>query len=288
MNYIILCATAIISKEKIRYFRIFCASLCGAVYAIFAYVSALKIYSAFLLKVLLSVAIIYIAFHPPNAKLMLKELLLFYLTSFVFGGVAISLIYLISPQDVTIKNGVFVGSYPIKVVLLGAIVGFFVIVVAFKIAKTKLNKNSLLCNVKIRLNNKDVDVVAMIDTGNLLKDPISNMPVIVVEHTALYDVIPKEVLNNLENILGGGIEFLPDSVRAGYISRLKVIPFSSLGKQNGMLLGIKAQEVRIDGEARNMVKNNVIVGMYDKPLTKKGEYRALVGMNLLEGNYEFD
>jgi hypothetical protein len=28
--------------------------------------------------------------------------------------------------------------------------------------------------------------------------------------------------------------------------------------------------------------------MYDKPLTKKGEYRALVGMNLLEGNYEFD
>ena len=41
----------------------------------------------------------------------------------------------------------------------------------------------------------------MIDSGNLLKEPISNTPVIIVEHTLLYDCMPKEILNNLENMI---------------------------------------------------------------------------------------
>ena len=36
--------------------------------------------------------------------------------------------------------------------------------------------------------------------------------------------------------------------------RLKVIPFSSLGKQNGMLLGIKAEEVVIKNEEGDETK----------------------------------
>ena len=49
------------------------------------------------------------------------------------------------------------------------------------------------------LNGKIIcETTAMIDTGNLLKEPITNTPVIVVEHTLLYDCIPKEILNHLD------------------------------------------------------------------------------------------
>ena len=48
-----------------------------------------------------------------------------------------------------------------------------------------------------------------------------------------------------------------------------------------MLLGIKADEINIESEEANITKDNVIVGIYDKSLTKRGEYRALVGMNLI-------
>lgn len=44
---------------------------------------------------------------------------------------------------------------------------------------------------------------ALLDTGNMLKDPITLMPVIVVEKEMLYDFLPKEILNNLEKIIGG-------------------------------------------------------------------------------------
>ena len=88
-------------------------------------------------------------------------------------------------------------------------------------------------------------------------------------------------MNNLEKILGGELENFSEDIKKEYISKLKVIPFSSLGKQNGMLLGIKADEVNIENEEENITKENVIVGIYDKALTKKGEYRALIGMNLL-------
>lgn len=281
MNYIILYGTAIIAKIIPKHIRLILASTVGAVYAIIAYMSILKIYSNIILKVILSIVIVYIAFNPSNIKKTMKELLLFYLTSFVFGGAAFFLIYIVKPQDIIIRNGVFVGSYPLKIGFIGAILGFIVVITSFKTIKTKLSKKSLLCNIKIKLQNKQIETIAMIDTGNLLKDPISNTPVIVVEHSLLYDILPKQILNNLENILGGELENIPDDVKEKYISKLKVIPFSSLGKQNGMLLGIKADEISIESEDENITNNNLIVGIYDKSLTKRGEYRALVGMNLL-------
>lgn len=66
-----------------------------------------------------------------------------------------------------------------------------------------------------------------------------------------------------------------------YIPKLKLIPFSSLGKQNGMLIGIKAQNLKIIRDEKEINNENVIVGMYNKSLTKNGEYRALIGIELI-------
>lgn len=45
--------------------------------------------------------------------------------------------------------------------------------------------------------------------------------------------------------------------------------------------GIRADKIEIQKE-ENIEKENVIIGIYNKSLTKRGEYRALVGMGLLE------
>ena len=66
-----------------------------------------------------------------------------------------------------------------------------------------------------------------------------------------------------------------------YISKLRCIPFSSLGKQNGMLLGIRADEIQVETEDERKISNNIILGIYDKSLTKRGEYRALIGIELI-------
>ena len=63
--------------------------------------------------------------------------------------------------------------------------------------------------------------------------------------------------------------------------KLKFIPFSSLGKQNGMLIGINAKYIKIKSEENENINENVIVGIYNKSLTKRGEYRALIGIELI-------
>ena len=281
MNYIILLATGLILKQKIKHIRLIIASLLGAIYSIVAYASVLEIYSSLILKAILSIIIVYIAYNPKNLKKMWKDILIFYLTSFVFGGVAFALIYIVKPQDILMKNGIFLGTYPLKTVILGAIVGFVIITTAFKLVKTQISKKDMFCEIKIKLNGEIINAKAMIDTGNLLKEPITNTPVIVVEHTLLYNCLPKEILNNLDEILGGDLEKIPEEIRKEYISRLKLITFSSLGKQNGMLIGIKPEYIKIKQEEREIQKENVIIGIYKNSLTKRGEYRALTGIDVL-------
>ena len=281
MNSIILIASGIILKKKLKWIRILLASSLGAIYTIIGYISVLEIYSNLVLKVILSILIIYIAFNPQTVKQLWKDVLIFYLTSFVFGGVAFALIYVVKPQDILMKNGLFLGTYPLKTVLLAAIVAFIILIAAFAIVKTKFSKKDMFCEVEVELNNKKIKTRAMIDTGNLLKEPITNTPVIVLEHTLLYECVPKEILDNLESILGGELVKIPEEIRNEYISRLKLIPFASLGKQNGMLVGIKADSLKIIQDDQEKENKNVIVGIYNKSLTKRGEYRALIGMDLV-------
>ena len=87
--------------------------------------------------------------------------------------------------------------------------------------------------------------------------------------------MPKEILNHLDELLGGDFSNIPEEIKEKYISRLKFIPFSSLGKQNGMLIGIKAESIKINNKEP---KENIIIGIYNKSLTKRGEYRALIGI----------
>lgn len=281
MNFIILLATGLILKEKIRVIRFLLASLLGAIYSVVSYLSILEIYSSMILKIILSIVMIYIAFNPQTMKKMWKDTLLFYLTSFVFGGAAFALIYIVKPQDILMRNGLFLGTYPLKTIILGAIIAFVIIMTAFTVVKTKITKKDMFCEVEIELNDKKIETTAMIDTGNLLKEPITNTPVIVVEHTLLYDCIPKEILNHLDELLGGEFNNIPEEIKEEYIAKLKLIPFSSLGKQNGMLLGIKAKAIKIKDMDKEETKENIIVGIYNKSLTKRGEYRALMGIDLL-------
>ena len=278
MNFIILYSASIILKIKPKFIRISISSIIGSMYAIVSYITEMRIYTSIMSKFVLAIIMIYVAFTPQNVKKMWKQLLIFYLTSFVFGGVALYLIYFIKPQEILMKNGMFIGEYVLKVIMLGAIVAFVIIKISLNIIKTKINAKDMYCKIKVKINKKEIETTAMIDTGNLVKELITNTPVVIIESSLLYEILPKEILKNLQEILGGDFSKIPEEIQQEYISRLRCIPFTSLGKQNGMLVGIKADEIEIESEYEKKKSNNVIIGIYDKSLTKRGEYRALVGI----------
>ena len=281
LNVIILYATSLIAKINLKIIRTLISASIGSIYAIMYYVFQIGLYSNIIFKFVLSVIMIYVAFNPKEFKTLLKVLILFYLTSFVFGGASLSVIYLVNAQRINIQNGMIIGKYTMNTIFTGIIIAFIVIVIAFKIIKSKISKNDLFCDIRFKINNKEIKTKAMLDTGNLLKEPITNIPVVVVEHKLLYDVIPNEILDNIENILGGDLEDISDEVKSDYISKLKVIPFTSLGKQNGILLGIKADELIVEEMNSEKKIDKVIIGIYNKELSKKRTYSALIGIDVI-------
>ena len=48
-----------------------------------------------------------------------------------------------------------------------------------------------------------------------------------------------------------------------------------------MLLGIKAEQIEIENDDETIKKDNIIVGIYNKSLTKRGEYNGLIGIEML-------
>ena len=285
MNYIILFATGYILKIKLNHIRLIISALFGGIYSILAYMEILAAYSNIIMKLILSVVMVYVAYNPKNIKLLAKEITIFYLTSFVFGGTAFALLYFVKPQDILMRDGVFIGTYPLKIALLGGIVGFTITVIAFKIVKYRISKNDMFCEIEIFFGEKSVRLKAMLDTGNMLRDPITRMPVIVVEKDILHEIIPYKILDNLEKIIGGDVpDEIYEEINVEYISKFRVIPFSSLGKQNGLLLGFKASNVITYIDANEEELKNVIIGIYDKKLSKKDKYNALLGLEILEGS----
>lgn len=104
MNSIIIYATAIILKKQIKIFRILISSIIGAIYACLYYISNLQIYSSVFLKIILSFVMVYVSFDSKSVKAFLIDVLIFYLTSFTFGGVTFALLYFINPGNIVFEN----------------------------------------------------------------------------------------------------------------------------------------------------------------------------------------
>ena len=278
MNSIIIYATSLIVKSKVKIIRLILSATIGAIYSIALYITNMKIYTSIFSKFVLSIVMMYVAFKPQKVKKLCKQTIIFYLTSFIFGGVALYLVYYLKPEEILIKNGMYVGEYVLKVIILGAIFECIIVKISINLIKSKIKCS--YCKITIKLNEKEITTQAMIDTGNLVKEPITNAPVVIVESSLLEGIIPREILKNLDNILCGNLSNISQELQDIYISKLRCIPFSSLGKENGMLVGIKASEIIVENEDEIKVNKNIVLGIYDKSLTKKGEYRALIGTEL--------
>ena len=198
------------------------------------------------------------------------------MTSFTFGGVTFALLYFISPGNILLENGTLVGTYPLKMILTGGLIGFLIIIISFKSIKNKLSKKDMVCNISIIFEDGNVDVNAIIDTGNFLKEPLTGKPVIIVEKDVLKKAIPANILENMEEIINGERE-----IEEKYMSKIRLIPFSALGTENGLLLGIKPENFYINYQGKITENNKVIVGVYNKKLSRNNKYNALVGLDII-------
>ena len=147
----------------------------------------------------------------------------------------------------------------------------------FKTIKGKVTRKDMYCKVTGYINKTRFCTKAIVDTGNFLKEPITQVPVIVVEKNILIGCIPEHILNNIDSIILGNYIDLED-----YSSKIRIIPFTSLGKENGILLGLKGDRVEIVMDENEFIISNAIIGIYNGILSKAGKFHALIGLDVIE------
>lgn len=277
MNYIILYVTGIVLKYKTKNKKILLASMIGSLYACMMYLNINILKNAFL-KIILSIIIIQIAFECKTAKEMLKVMIIFYFISFSFGGATFFFLYGVKPEKIKIVNGRFNGIYPLKILIMTGTFASVLIIMALQIMKKVKIKNELYC--KVLLEEKE-EMDAFIDSGNMLKDPITNYPVIVVQEDELKKYYSKEFLEYIEKIMKGGKLEYNEKLKKE-ISKIRIIPFSSIGKENGIMVGIKKEKIHIYYEEEKYEIKDVIIGVYQGNLFKNKKYKAILGIDVIE------
>ena len=285
INFIILYVTVLIKKVKVSYFRILCSSILGSIYAVLLITMKTNFLNTFISKIILSVLMIIIIYPNTKIKKIIETIILFYLISITAGGAAVAISYLIQDYKINIINGIPIVNFPILISGIGTIIGIILIMATINNLKTKISKKDIFYDIEIYMGNSHTRIKALLDTGNMLKDPLTNKPVIVATKRSLKDLISEDILDSINLILGG--DKIGKIMNNELKNKIKVIPFNSLGNEHGILIGIKSDKIIVD----NSEIRNVIIGIYEKEFSKTRRYDALIGIDLLyeeECNYEFN
>lgn len=283
INYIILYVTKKITRTETSKLRLLIAALIGSVYTLVMFFPSLNFMTKFTVKVAISVLIIIFAFNPEKFSNFIRLLSTFYVTAFVFAGATFALFYVMN-TNFSVYNGVFyIKDFPIRFLILGITLSFILIKYVFNYLQIKLGKTDVLTNVIINLNNKQANIVALVDTGNSLKEPISQRPVIIVEFFAIKDLLPEKVQNLfLENEDLDLDEITDIMIESVDEIKLRVIPFKAIGTENGILLGFKPDEILIMNEAtERKIEEEIVVGIYNNKLSNDNKYKGLLNPEIL-------
>ncbi|MDI3476604.1 MAG: hypothetical protein PWQ59_129 [Thermoanaerobacterium sp.] len=267
INYIILYLTKRFSKSEARNIYLFFSSLLGALYVILIFFSLPNIIYSLPFKIIISILMIIITFGYKKLYEFIKIMSIFYLISFIVGGAAFALIYLV--------------NFDLKQIIIGALfISILLIYIGWGHISKKNLESDIIHVVQININNIKKDVKAILDTGNTLHDPLSSYPVVIVEYSALKDLLPEGVKNLFDRGNINDIFEIPKVVDDDrWLKRFRLVPYNSIGTDSGMMVGFIPDNLIIDDNKKSF--KNVIIGIYLKRLNTTGDYEALIGSELL-------
>jgi len=174
MNAALLCVALRWSGERISAWRVALAAALGALYAAAAYLPGLAALRALPWAALACAAMLWIAARWHGAVRLLRALALMLCATFLMGGT----VYALSQA----LGGVALYWQ------LGATAAVCLAVVLGRCAqRARLGKT----RVRVCLGEACAEFEGLIDSGNLLRDAISGLPVVVAPHAAVRALLPE-------------------------------------------------------------------------------------------------
>ncbi len=190
---------------------------------------------------------VWLLFRPIGRKRYRKTLVCAYMAALLMGGSLLFLENLFSFPRLTFLN----------LMSTAALCGLSIWHLAGRFQE---KKNQKFVQVRLFLSGKkQVQLLALIDTGNGLVEPISKSPVSLVEKKAVADIEDG---------------FLPE--------RFRLVPFHSIGQSGGLLDAyiIEGMEVEQEGEWKRI--EGPVIGLTGGKISAKEKYQMILHPALLE------
>lgn len=282
MDFLILWVAGKIAHKDIRFKRIALSALMMSLMSCaLVFVTAIRIYYNVFAALLIIMLGVFFAFKPYKLKDFLFIVLLSYISAFTLCGMGMALYYFIN-VTMPYMTGFFMPSFPIYLLLASTAAFYILIKLSLHwIEKLTVKKQTFL-PVTIYYAEQFVSFNALVDTGNSLHDPISNAPVIIAEFGSIKDFLPEKLrLIFYENREGSLQDIIQQVQASNFSKRLRMIPFASLGKQNGMLLGFRPDKVEIVRENDVLTVQNVVIGIYNYKLSIDDAYQGLLSPEVI-------
>ena len=169
-DFLILLTVSFTLKRNRKIYYYILSSLIG-VLSIFLLFLKINNIILFLLKILISIIMVIVAFGYKSIKYTISNIIYFYMTSIILAG----FLYLIKGNS---------SNFNLNYIVL-LIVGPIILFIYYKSNKKLKNTYSDYYKIKIVFDNIEYNLVSFYDNGNILKDPISRKSIIIVENSRL-------------------------------------------------------------------------------------------------------
>ena len=147
------------------------------------------------------------------------------------------------------------------------------------VQKTYKTGTVALYDVDLTIDKACIHTRGLVDTGNCLFDPITGKPVIVIELKLIKECITTNLYEDLRKVIkleNGSYQISNENV-----TKIRLIPFQSIGKKRGILPAIVLDEIDIYKESQQYNNRRVIAAVYDDTLSQKNEYQIILHKSLM-------
>jgi stage II sporulation protein GA (sporulation sigma-E factor processing peptidase) len=122
--------------------------------------------------------------------------------------------------------------------------------------KDKRSLSKYIYKVNIKVKDDEVQVVALLDTGNELREPVTNLPVLIIERS----IFPNNKIDHYERIY---------------------IPYQSVNNSKNLMEGFIPEGVKIFLDDEEFVYKKAVVAFCNNNLNNENEYNALLSRGIL-------
>jgi len=291
----VLLTTAKVRRLQPKRRRIALSAGLGAVYAAAMFLADAPYLYGFPAKVLISVAMVACAFGYGGLLRFLRLFSTFYLVNFATLGGVLGLTFLLRQTgtpwaDMTVTPGGGVAlQWQMQLGLFAA--AFALSVWLFRGASASAERtsrlDSFIVDVTVTIQGERRSCRGLVDTGNRLYDPLTRIPVMMMEASLWRERLPAGWADRLRDEPADRLIAELDGESAepyAWGDRLRLVPYRGMGGNTKLMLAIRPDSVAVSGSGEEpRLYNRVLIGMDGGKLSPDGSYRAIVHPDLSVG-----